>query len=133
MANHLHVDGFHQIAIKVRDFDASVKFYTEALGFEATRAWGEGNGRAAMIDTGRGNYLELFAGGADGVRPEGHWFHLALSCSDAKAAAERVREAGCEITMEATDVAIPSSPPFPVRIAFFKGPDGEVIELFQTH
>ena len=26
--------GFHHIAMRVRDFDASLKFYTEGLGFE---------------------------------------------------------------------------------------------------
>jgi glyoxylase I family protein len=132
MPNHIHVDGFHHVAIRVRDFDASVKFYTETLGFEAKQAWGEGNGRAIMIETGKGNHLELFAGGPEGDRPDGHWIHLALACSDPKSAIEKVREAGCEVTMEARDITIPSTPLFPVRIAFFKGPDGEVIELFQT-
>ena len=35
--------------------------------------------------------------------------------------------------MEPAAIDIPSRPgPTPVRIAFFKGPDGEVIELFQN-
>jgi len=46
---------------------------------------------------------------------------------------EKAREAGAEVTMETKDLTIDSSiGPVPVRIAFFKGPDGEVIELFQN-
>lgn len=32
--------GFHHISISVKDFDASVKFYTEVLGFRQTAVWG---------------------------------------------------------------------------------------------
>jgi glyoxylase I family protein len=132
MSNHVSVSGFHHIAMRVKDFDASVKFYTQALGFPVFRAWGEGEKRAAMIDTGNGNYLELFANGPGGVRPDGHWIHLALRCTDTKSAIEKARAAGCTVTMEPADITIASVPPYPVRIAFFKGPDGELIEFFET-
>ena len=39
--------------------------------------------------------------------------------------------AGAEVTVETRDVTISTEPPPPIRIAFFKGPDGELIELFQ--
>ena len=58
--------GFHHIAMQVKDFDASLQFYTEGLGFTPTVAWGEGSQRAVMLDTGDGNYFELFAGGGRG-------------------------------------------------------------------
>jgi hypothetical protein len=46
---------------------------------------------------------------------------------------EKARHAGSEVTMKTKDLTIDSSiDPVPVRIAFFKGPDGEVIELFQN-
>ena len=124
--------GIHHVAVRVRDFDASVAFYRETLGFVPVLAWGEGNGRAVMLDTGRGDCVELFAGGPDSERPEGAWIHLALRVSDCDAVLAKVREAGCVVTMDATDVAIPGDPPMPVRIAFFKGPDGEVLELFSS-
>jgi hypothetical protein len=42
---------------------------------------------------------------------------------------ERARAAGVVITIETKDVVIPSIPkPTPVRLAFCKGPDGEIIE-----
>ena len=122
--------GFHHVAMKAADFDACVRFYTQALGFTEAVRWGEGDGRAVMLDTGDGNYLEVFAGGKPGAG-EGAIVHFALRTSDAAAALGRARAAGAQVTMEPTDVDIPSRPVKPVRIAFCKGPDGEVIEFFQ--
>ncbi len=133
MANNVSVNGFHHIAMKVKDFDASLKFYTQTLGFPVQITWGEGDRRAAMIDMGNGNCVELFAGGPQGTRPEGHWLHLALRCADTKSAMERVKAAGYEVTMETRDVTIDARPAkLPVRIGFFKGPDGELIEFFEV-
>jgi len=125
--------GFHHLAIRCRDFDASVKFYTEGLGFTEKIAWGEGDGRAVMLDTGDGNYVEIFAGGPDAPKPEGAVLHFALRTGNCDAAIARARAAGAEVTVAPKDVTIPSRPaPTPVRIAFCKGPDGEVIEFFQN-
>lgn len=133
MSNNVHVNGFHHVAMKVKDYDASLKFYTQFLGFPLLREWGEAEKRACMIDIGNGNCIELFAGGPEGPRPDGHWIHLALVCKDTTAAMNKVRSAGYEVTVETKDVTIPSRPqPLPVRLGFFKGPDGEVIEFFQT-
>jgi len=131
MSNAVSVTGFHHIAMRVKDLDASVRFYTQVLGFRLARSWGEGLKRGAMIDTGKGNYVELFADGPSGERPDGHWAHLALACSDTKSAIEMVRSAGYAVTMETKDITIASQPPLPARIAFFKGPDGELVEFFQ--
>ena len=133
MANKVSVTGFHHIAIKVKNFDASLKLYAQTLGFPVQMTWGEGDKRAAMIDTGNGNCVELFAGGPQEARPEGHWAHLALRCSDTKAAIEMVKAAGYEVTMDTRDLVIEAKPAaLPVRIGFFKGPDGELIEFFET-
>jgi glyoxylase I family protein len=124
--------GFHHIAMRVSDFDASVQFYTQVLGFAEKIRWGEGSKRAVMLDTGDGNYIELFAGGVKEPRPEGMILHFALRTDNCDAALDRARAAGMQVTMEPKDVEIPSTPPTPVRIAFCKGPDGEVIEFFQN-
>ncbi len=125
--------GFHHVAIRVQDFDASVKFYGETLGFREKITWGEGDKRAIMMDAGDGNYIEIFAGGTPGPKPEGAIIHFAIRTDDCDAALERARAAGVEVTMEPASLDIPSLPaPTAVRIAFFKGPDGEVIELFQN-
>ena len=125
--------GFHHVAIRARDFDATVRFYTEALGFREKIAWGEGQKRAIMLDAGDGNYMEVFAGGSDGPKPEGAILHFALRTDDCDAALARARAAGAQVTMEPKSVDIPSTPTMtPVRIAFCKGPDGEIIEFFQN-
>lgn len=125
--------GFHHVAIRAYDFEASVKFYTEALGFTHKIAWGEGDNRAVMLDAGDGNYMEIFANGTNEPKPEGSIIHFALRTSDCDAALERARAAGAEVTMEPKSLDLPSTPHMtPVRIAFCKGPDGEVIEFFQN-
>ena len=55
--------GFHHVALKAKDFDASLKFYSQGLGFKMVLAWGEDDKRAVMLDTGDGSCLEIFAGG----------------------------------------------------------------------
>lgn len=124
--------GFHHVAITVNDFDASVMFYTEVLGFKKTISWGEGDNRAIMLDAGDGSCIEMFAGGNGEKKPEGAFKHLALRTADCRDVFERVKAAGMEMTVEPKDIEIQSDPPTPVTIAFFKGPDGEIIELFQN-
>ncbi len=124
--------GFHHIAMKVKDFDKTVQFYRDVLGMTPFKQWGQDDSRAVMLDSGDGSCLEIFAGGSGEPKPEGAFMHLAFNCADVKTVIERVRQAGMTVTMETKDLEIPSSPPYPVRIAFFKGPEGELVELFQT-
>ena len=124
--------GFHHVALKVRDFDAAVQFY-KALGCTEKIAWGAGHGRAVMLDTGAGDYLEIFAGGSGAPQPEGVVTHFALRTANCDAALAAARAAGAQVTLEPQNVDIPSRPArTPVRIAFCKGPGGEVIEFFQN-
>jgi len=125
--------GFHHVAIRAADFDATLKFYGDALGMRPTLAWGKRGERAVMLDTGDGSCLEIFE--RPGQRPAADdvaLVHFALRTSDCGAAVERVRQAGYKVTMEPTDIDIPTSPnPTPVRIAFCKGPDDILVEFFQ--
>ena len=67
------------------------------------------------------------------VTEEGTMLHIAFRTTDAKAATERVRAAGYPITIEPKAIVIPGQPLLvPVTIAFFTGPDGEVIEFFEN-
>ncbi len=114
------------------DFDASVKFYIETLGMAQKITWGEKPSRAIMIDAGDGNYVEIFER-AEASREEGAILHFALRTDDCAAMLEKVRSAGMEVTMETKDIDIAANVgTVPVRIAFFKGPSGEIIELFQN-
>ena len=125
--------GFHHVAIRAADFEASVAFYTEGLGFTEKISWGEGRGRAVMLDAGNDNYIELFANGAPGPKPEGAIVHFAVRTDDCDAAVARAEAAGGEITTPPTEVNILSRPHHtPAKLAFCTGPDGEVIEFFQN-
>ncbi len=123
--------GFHHLAIRVFDFEKSLKFYIDGLGFKKHISWGEGDERAIMLDTGNDNYLEIFAGGKEGEKPEGAIIHMALRSENCDRDLEKAVSAGAVVTTPPTDVEIPSQPPKKVRIAFCKGPYGEIIEFFQ--
>jgi glyoxylase I family protein len=127
--------GFHHVAIRAWDFDKSVKFYAEGLGFHPKIAWGDAPSRAIMLDTGDGNYLEIFEGNTtEGSKPEGAIIHFALRVHSCDDAVTRALAVGAELTMASKNVDIPTRPtgPTPVRIAFVKGPDGETIEFFEN-
>jgi catechol 2,3-dioxygenase-like lactoylglutathione lyase family enzyme len=125
--------GFHHVAIRAVDFDRSVAFYTEALGFKRAYGWGEGDDRAAMLDIGDGNYVELFAGGKPRTSSEEPPLgHFAIRVPDTDAAFKRAVEGGAAVTMEPKTIDIQGDTVVTVRIAFVKGPDGEVIEFFEN-
>ncbi len=127
------VKGYHHVALRAHDFDASMKFYREGLGLTEVLAWGEGAGRAVMLDVGGGSRLEVFAGGSGTPPVEGAFLHVAFATADCDAALARARGAGGRVTKEPTTVTIPGQPhPAVVRLAFCTGPDGEVIEFFQS-
>jgi glyoxylase I family protein len=126
--------GFHHVALRSANWEASVKFYTEVLGCVEKVRWGEGDGRAILLDTGDGNYIEIFAGGSADSKPDGSIIHFALRTDDVVAAIERARAAGAPITVEPKIVTPPHMKPNPIQlhVGFCKGPDGEVIEFFNS-
>ena len=124
------VCGFHHMAMKVRDFDKTIRFYTDVLGMKIGKSWGTDGSRAVMIDAGNDNFLEIFEVGTE-ADADGRVAHFALRVDDCDTLMDGVRAAGLEITDEPRDVDIKSDPVYPVRIAFFRGPSGELVELMQ--
>lgn len=122
--------GFHHIALRASDYESSLAFYRDGLGFPVAHSWGEGDGRIALLDLGDHNYLELFAS-APGTEaaPNGRFFHLALRSKDVDADISHVRGLGCPITIEPKSVEVNGKV---IRVGFFLGPDGEVLEFFQN-
>ena len=55
--------------------------------------------------------------------------HFAIASDNTRAAVEKVRAAGYEITTEPGEADLGA---FNVIYAFFKGPSGELVEFFQT-
>ena len=135
--------GFHHIAIRAFDYDATVNFYKDVLGFAHRHGWGTDaradggkDSRACMLDCGDGNYLEVFAGRTTGrteTDPEDAILHVAFRSTDIPGCIERVRAAGMKITIEPKRVVPDNSEtPYEFHIAFFIGPSGEIVELFDV-
>jgi glyoxylase I family protein len=135
--------GFHHVAIRAVDFDETIRFYTEGLGFRVHFRFSvpERIDRAAFLDAGDGRFIEVFGQGstvqaegrrrrADEERTEGALLHFCLRVADVEAAHARALAAGAASRLApvsrqlGTDVA--------VEIAFVTGPNGEVIEFMRS-
>ncbi len=127
--------GSHHVAIQTRDWDASLKLYCDVLGMELVSEFGSSERKIVLLDMGDGSHIELFQPKADTAQAgspatNDPIMHIALATTDTRAATEHVRRAGYEITMEPKDLVLGK---LKVTIAFFKGPNGEELEFFQTH
>jgi glyoxylase I family protein len=124
--------GIHHVALRVKDFEKSIRFYSDLLGCVEKVRWNESPKRIALLDTGNGSYVELFENGTKSPTPEDAFWHIAFRVADADAALERCRAAGCEVYIEPKTLANLGGRGIEVRLAFCKGPDGELIEFFQS-
>jgi glyoxylase I family protein len=124
--------GFHHIAIWTANWEKSLKFYTEGLGFTQKITWQEAPKRAVMLDTGDGNYLEIFEREiAPTPTGEANILHLCFRADDCAAAVEVAQSAGGEVTTETVSPGVFEKLGLNAKIAFVKGPDGEIIEFFE--
>lgn len=137
--------GFHHVAIRAVDFDESIRFYTEGLGFRVHFPFSVPGriDRAAFLDAGDGRFVELFGSGStvqaegrrrrpDEERTEGALLHFCLKVADTDASYARAIAAGAESRVEPRTVRLGEEPLAEVRIAFVTGPNGEVIEFMQS-
>lgn len=122
------IDGVHHIALKptVEQYEKTVEFYTQLLGFEVKRSWGDPQHPCMMVSCGDNSCMEILNGEAAAV-PTGSLNHLAFATTKVDELVERVRQAGYEITVEPKDLELAGSP---IRIAFCRGPMGETLEFF---
>ena len=137
--------GFHHVAIRAVDFDETIRFYTEGLGFRVHLPFSIPGriDRAAFLDAGDGRFVEVFGQGstvqAEGrrrqpneERTEGALLHFCLKVTDTDASYARALAAGASSRIEPVTRRLSEDPPVEVRIAFVTGPDGEVIEFMQS-
>ena len=120
--------GYHHVALRVRDFAKTVAFY-EKLGCTLVRTWGPEDKPMGMMDVGGGNLIEIFSGGKEDPEQDPKFEHIALKSENPDADFAAALAAGAKPHTEPKDVNIGGS--YPVRIAFVRGLNDEVIEFFQ--
>jgi len=124
---------FHHVAVRTQDYAASLAFYTELLGMSVRAEWTAADGRQlALLDIGNGQCIEIIAFPPDAAPTEPGqvhpWMHVTLATSDPDAVWQRAIDAGWPSVLDPKDVVLGG---LAARIAFFQGPNGEVIEMFR--
>jgi catechol 2,3-dioxygenase-like lactoylglutathione lyase family enzyme len=118
--------GLHHVAVKTANFEAMRAFYTEVLGLPHVGGF---PGRP-VIFLGAGDTTIELVGGDAPAEPRGQgWAHVALRVASTDAAAAEL--AGRGISFHVAPKDFPPDAPT-VRIAFFRDPDGNELELFEV-
>lgn len=119
------------VAVTVLDMERSVRFYRDLLGFDVLGQLllDEGTFKIVYLRSG-GAHVELFAfrdhdaEAAVGVPDTvGGFKHVAFQTDDVDGIAARLQAAGVAFTLDPLDAA------GGVRLAFFRDPDGNLLEL----
>ncbi len=123
------IKGVHHIAVKptAEQYEKTVEFYTQLLGMEIKKSWGDPERPCLMVSCGDNTCMEIL--GSDSEIPAGGPLaHIAFATDKVDELIEKVREAGYQVTNEPADANLGGDTP--IRIAFFYGPTNEHIELF---
>lgn len=119
----MNIIGTHHVALLTSNFAQMQRFYTETLGMPIVGAFAGGKiiflqaGSTTIELIDRANYTPLVGG----------WDHLAFTVADVDAAYAELIALGVPFHVEPKNVPDPAE----ARIAFFKDPDGNILELFQ--
>jgi catechol 2,3-dioxygenase-like lactoylglutathione lyase family enzyme len=121
-------DRFHHLLIKPADFDASLAFYRDVLGWSLSKTWGgNGSGRGAVLSGGGVKVViseraaESGGDGEDPARPE---VHLDIHDIDARF---RTLSKGKHVVVE------PASTQWGTRWFVVRDPDGNLIAFEELH
>lgn len=122
------IDGVHHIALKPTpdQYQKTVEFYTQILGMDIKRSWGDPERPCLMVSCGDNSCMEILSNDTPASRG-GALDHIAFATTKVDELIERVRQAGYEVTIEPNDS---DALGIPIRIAFCYGPIGEYIEFF---
>ncbi|WP_409342660.1 VOC family protein [Paenibacillus sp. MBLB4367] len=117
------------IGVWVKNMDESVRFYTEVLGMnliDRVRIDAELELGFLSFAGAEDVQLELISRGYEGQPDNGIVHHVAFTVTEIESEVERLKQLGVRMLDETPRVILDG-----VKIAFFFGPDGERLELFQ--
>ena len=121
---------FNHVAFRVRDFDASIRWYGDAFGAtEAFRAnQDDGAPQLVYLELAHGQFVELFPNGKNPIEqphdPIGYG-HYCLTVANLDAALAHLKTLGVE------PVSSPRTGRAGQRLVFIADPDGNRIELME--
>jgi methylmalonyl-CoA/ethylmalonyl-CoA epimerase len=121
-----------RIALTVKDYERSIKFYCEGLGIEPAAIWNNGDGKALMLNMGNAtlevfdeNQAKLIDDMEAGKRISGQ-IRFALQVPDLESAMKRLLEHGAILVHE------PVMTPWGDYNVRLQDPDGMQITLYQV-
>jgi catechol 2,3-dioxygenase-like lactoylglutathione lyase family enzyme len=123
------IDRFHHLFIAPADYDASLAFYRDVLGWNVTRQWGgNGEGRGAMLSGGGIKVAlgerKLAPGEASGTAAARPTLHLDIHDIDARFK---------EMPKGSHVVTAPAPTPWGTRWFVVRDPDGNLIAFEELH
>lgn len=121
----MRVTNTHHIALVTGDLARLRDFYVETLGLPQIGAFP--GGRVIFVAIGS-TAIEIIARDGWVGTDTGGWQHLALEVEDVDAAYEELLAKG--VAFHVLPKSVPDDAPL-TRIAFFKDPDGNIVELYQ--
>lgn len=119
------------VGLMVKDLDASIAFYTKVIGMECLGKLVHTDPSITLAFLGFAGSseteLELIQGYSDTLPEEGKVHHLAFAVDKLDEEIERLKQ--LDILFIDKDITVL---PNGSRYIFFKGPDGEWLELFES-
>jgi catechol 2,3-dioxygenase-like lactoylglutathione lyase family enzyme len=129
----LELQQLRSVVISVSDLERSLAFYRDLLGFEVSaQIRAPGGSTITILDVGGGHTLQLVSLSTE-TKPSG-WLpddlqtgfrHVGFKARDVDTTAARLKRANVPFTLDPLDAT------GGVRIAFFKDPDGALLEIVQ--
>ena len=124
-------NGYHHIGLIVEDAEKSLEFYKK-LGGEVVFSFpmsGDTSKTIVLVDLGQNAVVEIIPRGQKGPQANARWAHIALATDNVREAHALALAAGAVSQSEPNDIVLGTKA---VCNSFVVGPEGELIEFFQT-
>jgi glyoxylase I family protein len=122
----MEIIGLHHVAVHTANFEQIRDFYVDVLGLPVVGGFPD----RPIIFLGAGDTTIELIGGKSPTEPRGQgWSHVALRVPSTDAAAAELAGRGVSFHVAPKDFP-PEAPT--IRIAFFRDPDGNELELVEV-